>query len=83
MNANWQPLGERVRVERIQPKPGHIILTDVQTVRWARVVAIGKEVYDLEVGDVVLLPGLAAETPDFEEGQQILVHMNDIGCKAN
>ena len=77
------PRHDRVLVERIEPNPGFIVLTDVQTVRWARVVAIGPEVYDLNVGDVVMLPGMAAETPDFEEGQQILVQMNDIGCKAN
>jgi co-chaperonin GroES (HSP10) len=80
-----QPLGERVLLERVLPKikPGQIILTDVQTVRWAKVVAIGPEVYDLEVGDVVMLPGIAAEIPDFEEGQKILVHVNDIGCKVS
>jgi len=80
-----QPRGERVLLERIPPKvkPGHIILTDVQTVRWARVVAIGPEVYDLKVGDIVVLPGIAAEIPDFEEQAQILVHMNDIGAKQN
>jgi co-chaperonin GroES (HSP10) len=80
-----QPLGERVLLERVllKIKPGQIILTDVQTVRWAKVVAIGPEVYDLEVGDVVMLPGIAAEIPDFEEGQKILVHVNDIGCKVS
>jgi co-chaperonin GroES (HSP10) len=80
-----QPLGERVLLERVLPKikPGQIILTDVQTVRWAKVVAIGPEVYDLKVGDVVMLPGIAAEIPDFEEGQKILVHVNDIGCKVS
>lgn len=70
-------------LERIKPKPGHIVLTDVQTVRWARVVAIGPEVYDLAPGDVVILPGIAAEQPDFEEGQMLLATMNDIGAKAN
>jgi hypothetical protein len=77
------PRHDRVLLERIPPKPGHIVLTDVQTVRWARVVAIGPEVYDLEVGDVVLLPGIAADQPDFEESAQILVQMADIGAKAS
>ena len=70
-------------IERIPLKPGHIVLTDVQTVRWARVVAIGPEVYDLNVGDVVVLPGIAAEIPDFEVGAQILVQLGDIGAKAS
>ena len=77
------PRHDRVLLERIPPKPGCIILTDVQTVRWARVVAIGPEVYDLKEGDIVLLPGLAAEIPDFEEGTQLLVQMGDIGAKAS
>jgi hypothetical protein len=72
-----------VLIERIPLKPGHIVLTDVQTVRWARVVAIGPEVYDLNVGDVVVLPGIAAEIPDFEVGAQILVQLGDIGAKAS
>ena len=77
------PRNDRVLLERIPPeiKAGHIILTDIQTVRWARVVAIGPEVYDLNVGDVVVLPGLAAEIPDFEADTQILVQMADIGAK--
>ena len=70
-------------LERIRPKPGHIVLTDVQTIRWARVVAIGPGVYDLAIGDVVVLPGIAAEIPDFEEGQMLLATMNDIGAKAS
>ena len=77
------PRNDRVLLERIpdKVKPGHIILTDVQTIRWARVVAIGPEVYDLNVGDVVILPGLAAELPDFEQEAQLLVQMADIGAK--
>jgi len=77
------PRNDRVLLERIPDtvKPGHIILTDVQTIRWARVVAIGPEVYDLNVGDVVILPGLAAELPDFEQEAQLLVQMADIGAK--
>ena len=77
------PLHDRVLLERVLPKPGHIILTDVQTIRWARVVAIGPDVYDIEVGDVVMLPGIAADHPDFEESMQILVQMGDIGAKAS
>ena len=78
------PRNDRVLLERMPDLPsGHIVLTDVQTLRWARVVAIGPKVYDIQVGDVVILPGLAAETPDFEENDQILAQMADIGAKLS
>ena len=78
------PRNDRVLLERIPTlKRGHILLTDVQTLRFARVVAIGKDVYDIQPGDIVLLPGIAAEIPDFEESQQILVQMADIGAKVS
>ena len=78
------PRNDRVLLERMpDPPTGHIILTDVQTLRWARVVAIGPKVYDLKVGDVVVLPGLAADTPDFSAVDQILVQMGDIGAKLS
>jgi len=75
---------DRVLVERIPPKPGFIILTDVQTIRWAQIIAIGPEVDPtLKVGDIVMLPGIAADEPDFVMGQQILVQEGDIGCKVS
>jgi co-chaperonin GroES (HSP10) len=79
------PRNDRVLLERIPPeiKSGHIILTDIQTIRWARVLAIGPEVYDVKEGDVVVLPGIAAEIPDFETGTQILVQEADIGAKIS
>jgi hypothetical protein len=79
------PRNDRVLLERIPPeiKAGHIFLTDIQTVRWARVVAIGPDVYDLKEGDVVVLPGVAAEIPDFETGAQLLVQVGDIGAKIS
>ena len=76
-----QPLHDRVLLERIKDKPGRIILTDPDPIRKAKVVAIGPDVYDLEVGDIVVLPGIAADQPDHEQGKQILVQMADIGCK--
>lgn len=80
----WQPLHSNVLVERIPPKPGFIVLTDVQTIRWARVLAIGPKVDPtLKIGDVVMLPGVAAEEPDFVIGEQILVQEGDIGCKVS
>ena len=81
---HWQPMHDRVLVERIPPKPGFIILTDVQTIRWAQIIAIGPEVDPtLKVGDIVMLPGIAADEPDFVMGQQIIVQEGDIGCKVS
>jgi hypothetical protein len=78
------PRNDRVLLERLpDPPTGHIVLTDVQTLRWARVVAIGPQVYDLAVGDVVVLPGIAAEIPDFESYEQLLVRIADIGAKLS
>jgi co-chaperonin GroES (HSP10) len=79
----WQPLHDRVLVERIPPKPGFIVLTDIQTIRWAQVVAVGPQVEGVVPGDIVMLPGIAAEEPDFVMGQQILVQEGDIGCKVS
>ena len=77
-----QPRNDRVLLERIaEPKTGQIVLTDVQTLRWARVVAVGPKVYDINVGDVVVLPGIAADEPDFAMDAQILVQQADIGFK--
>jgi co-chaperonin GroES (HSP10) len=84
IGKSWQPLHDRVLVERIPPKPGFIVLTDIQTIRWAQVVAIGPQVDpSLKVGDVVMLPGIAAEEPDFAMGQLIMVMEGDIGCKVS
>jgi len=80
----WQPLNKGVMVERIPDKEKLILLTDVQTLRWGRVLAIGPKVEaDIKPGDVVLLPGIAADEPDFVMGQQILVQEGDIGCKVS
>lgn len=78
-----QPMKNRLQVERIPTPERLIILTETQTVRWARVLAIGKEVTEVAVGDVVMLPGIAAEQPDFEEGDRIFVTEDDIGAKLN
>lgn len=78
-----QPRGERILVERLPHPKSVIVLTDAEPSRKFKVLAIGPEVYDLEAGDVVLLPGIAAEEPDYEEGKQFLVHMNDVGCKVS
>jgi co-chaperonin GroES (HSP10) len=78
------PRNDRVLLQRMpDPPSGHIVLTDVQTLRWARVVAIGPKVYDLNIGDVVLLPGIAADVPDFQDVDHILVQLGDIGCKLS
>jgi hypothetical protein len=78
-----QPMKNRLYVERIPPPEQLIVLTDVQTVRYARVLAIGKEVQEVKVGDIVSLPGIAAEQPDFAEGDKIFVTEEDCGFKLN
>ena len=78
-----EPLKNRLQVERIPTPERLIVLTDVETVRWARVLAVGKEVTEVSVGDVVMLPGIAAAEPDFEEGDRIFVTEDDIGAKLN
>ena len=78
-----EPLKNRLQVERIPTPERLIVLTDTQTVRWAKVIAIGRLVTEVKVGDVVMLPGIAAEQPDFEEGDRIFVTEDDIGAKLN
>ena len=75
------PRGERVLLQRMPEPKSCIILTDAPPSRRFKVLDIGPDVYDLEVGDVVLLPGIGGEQPDYEVGKQILAHVNDIGCK--
>lgn len=76
------PRGERILVTRIPDKPSIIHLTDAPASRKFTVLAIGPDVYDVNVGDTVLLPGLAADEPDFAKDKEALVHMNDVGCKV-
>jgi chaperonin GroES len=86
-----QPLADRVLLQRIAPKPQRIILTDAEPSRKFKVLAVGpgkwdedndcRSTLDVKAGDVVVLPGIAANEPDWEAEQQILVREADIGWK--
>jgi co-chaperonin GroES (HSP10) len=80
-------------LERIPPPKRLIELTDPDPLRKFKVVAIGPGVWredsngrwfeptTLKPGQVVILPGSAAEQPDMEMGKdRILVMENDIGA---
>jgi hypothetical protein len=76
-----QPMKNRLLVERIPEPDKLIILTDIQTVRWARVLAVGPKVTEVNVGEIVMLPGVAASEPDFEIGDKLFVQEGDVGFK--
>jgi hypothetical protein len=77
-----RPMKDRVLVQRIPTPDRLVVLTDVQTVRWGKVVRIGPKVTEVKPGDIIMLPGIAAEQPDFIEDDLILVEEGDIGFKV-
>jgi hypothetical protein len=75
-------MGDRLILERIAPKEALIVLTDAEPGRRFRVIAIGPKVqFDIQVGDIVFLPGVASNEPDHVIGAQIFVREEDLGCK--
>jgi co-chaperonin GroES (HSP10) len=80
--TSWQPLKDRVLIERL-PEPERLItLTDAEKYRKFRVLAVGPKCFEVSKGDIVVLPGVAANEPDFDFGkQQLLVMEADIGWK--
>lgn len=80
---NWQPMADRVLVERLKPKQSLIILTDAEKHRKYKVLAIGPKVTDVQRGDIVVLPGIASNEPDHEDGETILIQEADIGWKES
>ena len=77
---NWTPTADRVLLERIKQKQGLVVLTDADLVREFKVIAIGPKVTDVKVGQLVVLPGIAAEEPDRKLGGYIIVSQQDIGA---
>ena len=77
-----KPLDDRIYVERIE-KPTRIVLTDRDPTRFAKVLSIGPKVYDVNPGDVVLLPGIAASVPDWERKDKMFIRQADIGGIVN
>lgn len=77
---NWKPTADRVILERIKGKQGLVLLTDAELVREFRVIAIGPKVTEVKAGQIVVLPGVAAEEPDRKLGGYIIVTQDDIGA---
>lgn len=55
------------------------MLTDADPSRKFKVLAVGPKCEEIEPGDVVMLPGVASEQPDWDEQQEIMVTEDDIG----
>src|SRR5271169_3715957 len=91
--VNVQPIKDRVLLERVIERRGMIQLTDADPIRKFKVIAVGPGIWredensrwfeptTLKPGQVVILPGQAAEQPDKELGKdRIIVMENDIGA---
>jgi len=81
MKTQIEPMGSRVLIERL-PEPPHLIyLTDREKYRKFKVLAVGPKAKEVKVGDIVVLPGIAANEPDHDTGDAMLVMEADIGWK--
>jgi co-chaperonin GroES (HSP10) len=80
------PLKDRILVQMFETGEDrqykHIIIPEKYrpVARRGVVRAIGPKVYDLKVGDVVILPSSGATHPDKKLGDMILVTMHDVGA---
>lgn len=80
---NIVPTSNRVLLKRLPaPQKGLIIIPDsaLEIERRAQVLAVGPKCKDVKKGDIVWLPGSAAEQPDLAKDGTILVTENDIGA---
>ena len=75
-------MGSRVLVERLPEPPRTIYLTDAEKYRKFKVLAVGPKASEVKAGDIVVLPGIAANEPDFDTGDAMLVMEGDIGWKV-
>lgn len=73
------PMKDRMLVQPVPDAPRRIVLTDRVTARKALVIAIGPDVSECSVGDVVILPGIAAEDPDWRKENVMLIEEGDVG----
>jgi co-chaperonin GroES (HSP10) len=77
------PLHDRVLVRRLeQPaRSGLLWIPDIaqQNSQYAEVIAAGPKAYDVNRGDEVLLPGIAAKYPDWEQSDLMMIQLGDIG----
>src|SRR5262245_30753038 len=78
-----RPLHDRVFVQRLAQETmrGVLWIPDIaqQNSQRAKVLAVGDQVYGVEPGDIVLLPGVAAKYPDWEQCDMMLIQVGDIG----
>lgn len=74
-----QPTGSRVLVRR-KESPSSIIITDAEKWRYVEVLAVGPNVTEVKPGQVVSMPGVGSNEPDwvFDDGT-LLVQENDFG----
>ena len=77
-----RPLHDRILVERLEDD-GHslIIIPDIakENSKIGRVIAAGPKAYGITAGDIVLLPGIAAKYPDWEQCHWMLIRVADVG----
>ena len=77
-----KPLNDRLLVKRLPEERKSILwIPDIaaKNSQTAEVVAVGPKVYGLKPGDKVMLPGIAAQIPDWEERDYIMVQVGDVG----
>ena len=80
--AYLQPLHDRILVRRMaETQQSLLVLPDVakEESKIGEVVAAGPKAYGVKAGDVVLLPGVAAKYPDWDQCDMILVRIADVG----
>lgn len=79
--VQFQPLHDRLLVRRIPEPPQLIYIPDIarENSKRAEVLAMGKKVRDVQIGDIVLLPGVASKYPDWEQSDLMLIQVADIG----
>jgi co-chaperonin GroES (HSP10) len=73
-----QPMGNRILVKRVHQNM-RITLTDADKTRTAKVLAVGPKVVEVKAGDVVVLPGIASQFPDWEQKDTVLITEADVG----
>lgn len=80
-SVQFQPLHDRLLVRRIEEPRGLLWSPDIaqENSKRAEVLAMGKKVYGVAIGDIVLLPGIASKYPDWEQSNLMLIQQADIG----
>ena len=74
-----QPLHDRIVIERLPAPERLIILTDAEKERKFKVIAVGPKCKEVKPGQIVILPGVASDEPDYEAGSQIFAREGDVG----